>query len=363
LSRPLRRLVAVAAAIALFAALIGASSASAATVVNGSFETGTLEGWTVYSSNPEVTWEVEEEVEPQLPPFEGKYFAVSVQDGPGTTILYQDIALEPSSSHRLQMAFEYESGSPIVIPVPDTLANDGMMINQQVRIDVVKPDAPITSLEPRDILATLFVSSEAENLEGAESEPSIEPRLLTADLSQFAGQTVRLRVSVTVTDAPLAAFVDSISVTSSPLQTPPVPTPTTTTPPAPPAPPSNVFTKGKVTLNKKTGAATLAVSVPGTGTLMAADVHSKVALASFARSKGKPKAKPVYVKSTTVDSTGAGTVNVPIRPTAAAKKVLNEKGTLAVRVNLTFAPTGGTAAAQGYSTKLVKILPAKLAPR
>jgi hypothetical protein len=357
-ARSLRLAIAI-AALALFAALAGGASADAATVVNGGFETGTLSGWTVFKSVEFVGWNVgkNEETEPSPSPFSGSYYAGSFQTEPGTTILYQDIALEPNSSHQLQLAFAYFSDEPITIPVPDTLtASEVSPPNQQVRIDVMKPTAPITSVEPSDILATVFASSESENLEGEESEPGLEPKLLTADLSQFAGQTVRLRIAVAVTRNPLVAFVDNVAVTSTPLLAPVVP-PT----PAPPAPPSNLFTKGKVTLNKKNGTATLAVSVPDAGTLTATDAHSKVATASLARTTTKPKTKPVYVKAATVSSTGAGIVKVPIVPTAAAKKILAKKGKVAVSVKLTFAPTGGSAATQAYSGKLVKAL--KPAPR
>jgi hypothetical protein len=333
------------AAIAMFVALIGTASAGAATVVNGGFETGNLENWALYTSNHFVTWEVEEEELP--PPFSGT-FAATDQSAPGTAVLYQDIALEPNSSHQLQMAFAYESQAPIVIPNPDSLDTASLgIVDQQVRIDVMKPTAPITSLEPSDILATVFASSESENLEGEASEPSLEPKLFTVDLSQFAGQTVRLRFAVAVTQNPLHAFVDNVSVSSTPLPTPALPTP------APP-PPSNVFTKGKLTLNKRTGAAFLSVSVPDAGTLTATDVHSKVASASLARASSK--AKPAFVKSAAVTSTAAGTVKVPIKPTAAAKKILAKKGKLSVQLKLTFAPTGGTASSQSYTGKLVKTL-------
>jgi hypothetical protein len=333
--------------IALFAALLGTTSASAATVVNGGFETGNLEGWTLYTSNGEVTWEVQEE-EGQLPPFSGTHYAMSNQVSPGTAILYQDIALEPNSSHQLQFAFEYESRKPITIPSPDSLAAElGAPANQQVRIDIMKPTSPITSLEPSDILATVFASSESENLEGAASKPYLEPKLFTVDLSQFAGQTVRLRFAVAVTLEPLYAFVDNVSVTSALLPTPPLPPPT-------PPPPSNLFTKGKLTLNKKNGTGFLSVNVPDAGALTATDVHSKIAIGSVVGAKAKPQ--PVFVKTAAVNGAAAGTLKVPIKPTAAAKKILAKKGKLSVRLKLTFVPTGGTAAVQPYSGKLVKTL-------
>jgi hypothetical protein len=351
LARSLSRLGLAIAAIALLAALFGTASAGAATVVNGGFETGNLAGWTLFQSNKGVTWEVWDEEEGLVPPFSGTHYAFS-KGILGTAILYQDIALEPNSSHQLQLAFEYESEAPISIPSPDSLvAEESGPPNQQVRIDVMKPTAPLTSLAPSDILATVFASSESENLAGEGSKPSLEGRLVTADLSPFAGQTVRLRIAVSAFERPLRAYVDSVSVSSTPIL-PPV-TPLQTPTPAP-TPPSNAFTKGKLTLKKKTGAAFLSVAVPDAGTLTATDVHSKVAFASLARASSK--AKPAFVKSATVTAAAAGSVKVPIKPTDAAKKILAKKGKLSVQLKLTFVPIGGTAAVQSYSTKLVKTL-------
>jgi hypothetical protein len=351
LSRSSRRLAVVVTAIAIFAALIGASSASAATVINGDFETGNFEGWNLYESNNGVTWEVEKAEESLPAPFSGTFLATSAQVEPGTVILSQDIALEPNSSHQLQLAFAYSSDAPIIIPAPDTLEAENEAIpNQQVRIDVMKPTAPITSVDPSDILATVFASSESENVEevpGEEPEPFLEPRLLAADLSQFAGQTVRLRIAVAVTEAPLEAYVDNVSVTSTPI--PPkvvIPPPPATTPP-----PSNVFTTGSLTLNKKNGMAFLSVKVPDAGMLTATDAGRLAARASTAKSKGKKA--PLLIKTASVTSTGAGTVKVPIAPTPAGKKILAKQGKLNFKVELTFAPTGGTSAVQPFTGKLL----------
>ena len=354
MSRSSVRLGLAVAATALFAALFGTASASAATIVNGSFETGNLENWGLFQSNKQVTWEVKEEKEGQVPPFSGTHYAFSNPKAAGTAILYQDIALEPNSSHQLQLAFEYESQAPISVPSPDSLiAEEPGPANQQVRIDVTKLTAPITSLAPSDILATVFASSEGENLAGEGSEPHFGPHLLTADLSPFAGQTVRLRIAVAVNQHPLIASIDAVAVTSTPIL-PPVTSPQTPAPaPAPTSPPNN-FRKGKLTRNKQTGSAFLTVTVPDAGTLTATDVHSKVAFASLARASSK--AKPAFVKSAVVTSNAAGTVKVPITPTAAAKKILAKKGKLSVQLKLTFMPSGGTAAVQSYSTKLVKTL-------
>jgi hypothetical protein len=84
LSRPSALRLGIAlAAVCVFVALLGASSAAAATVVNGNFETGTLQGWSLYQSNPEVGWFVGPEEETLL----DGHFAFSEQGEPGTTIL------------------------------------------------------------------------------------------------------------------------------------------------------------------------------------------------------------------------------------------------------------------------------------
>lgn len=352
MSRPSLRLGLAVTAIAIFAALLGATSASAATVVNGDFETGTLEGWSLYQSNPGVRWSaVEYEGEGVLPPpLSGRHAAESEQENPGTTILSQEISLEPGSSHQLELTFGYFSPAPILIPSPDNLAAEGIGAeNQQVRIDVMKPTSAITSVAPSDILTTVFASSESENTEGEESEPEMEPRRFTADLDAFAGQTVRLRIAVAVTKAPLHALVDNVSVSSSVLPTPAVVAPQPTPPTV-----SNGFTVGRLSLNKKTGTGVLSVTLPDAGVLTSIDARRQTAVASLAGSKGKES--PVLIKTATVTSRAAGTVKVPIKPTAAALKILKAKGKVSFKVELTFAPTGGTAASQTYLGKLVRTL-------
>lgn len=334
--------------VTVFAALLGASSASAATVVNGNFESGNLEGWDVSQSNPGVEWLVSQLVEDE-PPLT-HFVAHSEQHNPGTAILSQLISLESGATHQLQLAFGYVSDAPIAIPTPNSLNTEGSFENQQVRIDVMKPTAPITSLAPGDILTTIFASSEAENVEGEVPPAELPPRLFSADLSAFAGQTVRLRIAVAVTNAPLEALVDNVSVTSTLLPKPVVPTP------PPVSPPSNVFTKGALKLNKKNGTGFLSVNVPDAGVLTASDVRRKLAVAT-----AKGKTKPVVIRTSTVASAAAGTITVPIKATPAGMKILKRTGKLGFALNLTFTPTGGIAATQGYKGKLIRTV--RPAPR
>jgi len=103
--------------------------------------------------------------------------------------------------------------------------------------------------------------------------------------------------------------------------------------------PSNLISRGKLTLNKKQGTARLAINAPGPGTLTAV-------------AKGKGKAKRIRNASLTVTATG--TVKVPLNPNGVGKQVLDEKGKLKAQIGVTFTPTGGSANTQTYKVTLKK---------
>lgn len=316
-------------AVAAVCALAAPAGAAAATVVNGDFETGNLDGWQQYNKELAGEWFTysREDAEPSpgvfnyFPPPSGNFAAREDQGDPDIDALYQDVALEPGLTHHLSLTFYYFSEAPIVVPSPDTLSLETE--NQQVRVDVMKPSAPIESVSPADILTTLYAS------ESGDSEV-LEPVRLTADLTPFAGRTVRLRIVSSVTNSPMEAGVDDVSIASA-SPAPPLP--------SPPAPPSNAITRGKLTLNKKTGTAKLAVVLPGPGTLTEIG-----------------KGKRNKVKGATLTATAAGTVQVPLKPTALGRKALKTKGKLKTGIEVNFTPTGGTAGIQSYKVTLKKTL-------
>lgn len=343
-------------ALLICAALLGtAAPAAAAIVANGDFETGTLEGWTTTSLNGHEEWFAYDTPGAggglAAPP--SGSFAAGTRVGStraGTTFLFQDLALPASTTDELSLYLYYDSAEPIAVPSPDTLfASEAVeatvQANQQVRVDVLKPNSPNESLSPNDILTTVYASKAGDPQE-------LAPTLVTANLSAFAGQTVRLRIAAVAQEGPLAVGVDAVAVASNPLPQPTLPST---------ALPSNEFTKGKLTLNKRSGTGVLAVNLPGAGSLTASDARRALAIASAARRKDKPKAKPILIRTRTIQVTTGGVVKVPILPTPAGRKLLREKGRVAFRIELTFAPTGGSPATQGYAGKLVKAL--RPAPR
>lgn len=304
-------------------ALLAPAGAGAATVVNGDFETGNLNGWSVYRTGETGGWfaykgdkgngdpiaKQRGRIYPQPPP-QGTYAAISDQISATTTILSQEVALAPGLNHRLGLLAYYDSEVPIAVPSPDTLSVDDAQLggqpNQQFRIDVMRPGSPIESLVPTDILSTAFSTQPG-------APTSMAPTWVSADLSAFAGQTVRLRIVNAAHEELLTAGVDAVAIDSTPAGKNPPPLG------------SNRFevpggSNGKVVQTRKNGVAILAVKVPGPGKLTA---------------KGK------LIQKATAKARKAGTVKLRLKLIPSALETLERKRQLKVKVALTFDPAGG----------------------
>jgi len=181
-------------------------------LVMDDFESGALTGWravgagsggwfayTSGSKAPDPALS-----DPNVPfdlpnPPQGKFAAVSDTNAPGTRILYRDVRLH--GRLRLHLTAFYAGAGGL--SSPQSLAYDEPRTNEQFRIDLVAPSAPIDSVARRDILAKIFATS-------AGGPDRREPSTITADLSRWAGRTVRLRLAVTDNSGPLRAGVDDI---------------------------------------------------------------------------------------------------------------------------------------------------------
>jgi hypothetical protein len=321
-----RRLVLLAAALLALAP----SGAAAATVLNGDFESGSLSGWHVHLATEAGNWfayrgttapiggKRSTPAAPVQAPPQGSFAAVTDEANPDTLILYQDVALAPGSSQQLSLLAYYNTYKPIAVPAPNTLSVDPEVLagqhNQQFRIDLMKPSAPLESVEPGDILRTIF-----QTKKGAPA--AMSPTKLTADLSPFAGQTVRLRIAVAAHEEVLNAGVDAIALSSASGSNSHAP---------------NRLSLGRARPNRKSGTVTLPVGVPGPG-LLKADGQS-----SSARAAGAGRAKPLRaVKPVTVKVGAGGTVQVHLKPTPTARAILTKKHRLRVKVTVTYRPASG----------------------
>jgi hypothetical protein len=186
-------------------------NASAASVKNGGFE-NLLSDWLPQNLGPGQWYAYSGTSSPfgvpiAAPP-EGSFAAVSDESNPSTPILYQDVALEPTATHTLSLFVYYRSAAPIAVPSPDSLLYSPISTpNQQYRIDVMKASAPLTSVNPADILLNVFRTKVGD--------PTVLlPTFKTVDLTPFAGQTVRLRFAVVANVAPFNASTDAVTITS-----------------------------------------------------------------------------------------------------------------------------------------------------
>lgn len=212
-----------------FAAVVVVAAAAAAalflgwnrppTLENGGFETGDFTGWSTQSWG-EGEWVVYEDgttppdpsiTDPDTPfevpdPPEGRYAAVSDMSYTGVRFLYRDI--EVTGPLTLHATVFYENHDVQIHDRPDfgRFIEDywasGFM-NQQYRIDLVDPEAPIYSLEADDVLATMFWTQTGD-------PTALGPTPVSVDLSPWEGQTIRLRVTQTDNMGPLRAGIDDV---------------------------------------------------------------------------------------------------------------------------------------------------------
>jgi hypothetical protein len=295
------------------ALLAAPGAASAAIVTNGDFETGNLSGWQIQDpSGPggPNRWYAysgtSAPVSPNtlIPPPQGSFAAVTDMGGPGNHFLYQDITLPAGGAeYQLSLLAYYQTSASI--SSPDSLS-PSVSPNQQYRIDVIRPTAPIESVASADILLPVFGTKVGD-------PSSMAPSQKTADLSAFAGQTVRLRFAEVDNQAVLNASTDAVAV--------------------------NGLTVGKAKPNKKKGTASLPVTITDSGTVTLAG-------------KGVKQRSAPASKSVTVG--GAGTVKLLVKPKGKTKRKLNETGKAKAKVTITYTPNGAPSISDTAKIKLKK---------
>lgn len=181
-------------------------------IVNGDFSTGDLTGWTQanqpipaggwypYSGNTSpLTNSI------FLPPPYGTYGAIADELFEASMVLYQDVYLPDNLSYTLTYTYYYENQWGAFFN-PDTL-DYHVVLNQQLRIDIMTPTSDPFSIEAGDVLKNLL------------STPPGTPNTLgytkvSVDISQFAGSTIRLRFANVNNQGPLLFGVDGVSISS-----------------------------------------------------------------------------------------------------------------------------------------------------
>jgi hypothetical protein len=183
-------------------------------VPNGGFESGDFTNWNGANQiNGSGDWFVYEGTTSPLNNFDiaappqGTFAATTDQGGPGTHVLYRNIKLKDDMRHQLSFYLYYQNFADDFFP-RNTL-DFRVEPNQQYRVDLLRAQADPFTLNPDFILATLFRTRAGDPL-------TLEPTLLTFNLTRFEGKTVRLRFAEVDNQGNFLASVDRVRLTSTP---------------------------------------------------------------------------------------------------------------------------------------------------
>jgi D-alanyl-D-alanine carboxypeptidase len=211
-------IVGVAVVTACGGSVVGASSDDELSwIVLDDFESGSLEGWRhagrgagawyVYDDgntppNPSMTDRLDPFAMPDPP--QGEFAAVTDTNKQGTRIMFRDVTLGGPLMLHLTVFFELghgDNGRAASFSTPNSL--DWWDDSLQFRIDLLDPSAPLDSVADDGVLVNVFSTEESD-------PATLAPTEVSVDLSDLAGQTVRLRLAEVAASARLRAGVDDI---------------------------------------------------------------------------------------------------------------------------------------------------------
>ncbi|MGH2905883.1 MAG: hypothetical protein ACRDKI_03835 [Solirubrobacterales bacterium] len=191
-------------AIAACTMLMAASTASAADVVNGTFDDG-LTGWTTEVGDAGF-WQANADCNGT-----GACYSSATSSGDSAGVMYQDVQLQ--AGHLIELSLSLKAitqgaAVPWTSNTPPELLHGGgtSITTQEARIDVMKPSADPWSIDPADILGTVFQTENG-------TSTTYDWQNKTFDLTPWAGQTVRLRAGWTMGNWYLDFAVDNVKVT------------------------------------------------------------------------------------------------------------------------------------------------------
>ncbi|HET7038625.1 MAG TPA: hypothetical protein VFH97_01980 [Gemmatimonadales bacterium] len=206
----MRRSVAVFAALTAGLACGDSTEPTLHLIQNGSFEAGGFANWTTYDApgGDQLGWIITgDTLMPSalvvLPPPDSALGAMTSQDGAGTHVLYQDVAIPANRTATLRVTIYLVSSAAFVNGQDIGLRWDSLP-NQQFRVDVVDPAAEVTDVGA-GVLLNVYRTMPGDSLSSGYIE-------LSANLTAFAGRTVRIRFAETDNQNFLHAGVDAVDL-------------------------------------------------------------------------------------------------------------------------------------------------------
>jgi hypothetical protein len=182
-------------------------------VVNGGFESGPA-GWTILDeAGGSGSWYITSALAgpvsglPLAAPPEGVMQAASDQTGPGSHIMFQDVAIPALSTATLNLVIWYVN-SAVAFYDPASLSYNTIP-NQQFRIDIMNPAAPIDDLGA-GVLLNVYKTTPI-------NPPTLPYTPISANLNAFAGQTIRLRFTEVDNQLYFNVGVDAVSIEAEPI--------------------------------------------------------------------------------------------------------------------------------------------------
>lgn len=160
--------------------------------------------WHVYASA--TTPPDPQDSDPHYPfraprPPQGHFAAVTDMSAAGSRILYRDATLR--GHLELRFTLFYDNHAAARFDAPLSLDHELSAPNQQYRVDLMDPSAPIDSTARGDVLATIFQTK-------AGDPDRLGPRAMSFDLAAWAGRKVRIRFAQVDNRGPLRAGVDDV---------------------------------------------------------------------------------------------------------------------------------------------------------
>jgi len=214
-------------ACAAWLGITATSPAGAQTIVNGSFESGFASWVRVDQIGSDGTFFLQSGLaspvngDPVPAPPSGASAAMSDGAGPGAHVLYQDFIATPGGQ---TLSFDLFVGNradrfatPASLDFALTNTNGAQTLNQQVRVDLLRPGADPFSVAASDVLLSFYAAQVGDPLISGYRTIATD---VGAVLGAHSGQLLRLRFAETDNLAQLQFGVDNVAIAASAIPEP-----------------------------------------------------------------------------------------------------------------------------------------------